>query len=147
MVKSEDLLGAWKIESWEISYSDGRASTFPFGTTPTGLILYTPDGHMSATISRSDREPMSNPNTRRAPQSEKADAFDSYFHYSGIWRIDGNNVIHTVEHALDPLFVGTDQVREMDYRGDVLVLAASSTTASGSQMHNRITWRRPEGRE
>jgi hypothetical protein len=98
---------------------------------------------MSATISRSDRSSMSNPNVRRAPQGEKADSFDSYFHYSGTWRIEGNEVIHTVQHALDPFFVGTDQVREMDHQGDVLVLTANITTASGAKMHNRITWRRP----
>jgi hypothetical protein len=143
MVEPKDLLGAWKIEGWEISYSDERPSTFPFGKNPTGLILYTPDGYMSATISRSDRSLMSDSNTRLAPDSEKAVSFDSYFHYSGTWRIEGNEVIHTVQHSLDPHFVGTDQVREMDYSGDVLVLGAEITTKTGAQMNNRITWRRP----
>ncbi len=143
MIKPEDLLGAWKLEGWEISYSDGRPSSHPYGDTPVGLLLYTPDGYMSATISQSDRSPMSNPNIRRAPQGEKADSFDSYFHYSGVWRIEGSKVIHSVHQALDPFFVGTDQVREMDLKDDVLVLAANVTTASGAQMHNRLTWRRP----
>lgn len=143
MVKPKDLLGTWKLESWKVTYSDGRPVSYPFGRKPVGLILYTPDGYMSATISRSDRSSMSNPNVRRAPRGEKADSFDSYFHYSGTWRIEGNEVIHTVLHALDPFFVGTDQVREMDHQGNVLVLTANITTASGAKMHNRITWRRP----
>ncbi len=143
MARPQDLLGAWQLVGWEITYSDGRPTSYPFGRNPTGLILYTPDGYMSATISRSDRPEMSNPNVRRAPQGEKADSFDSYFHYSGTWRIEDNQVIHTVQHSLDPFFVGTDQIRTMELDGSVLVLAAEITTASGAQMHNRITWRRP----
>lgn len=85
---------------------------------------------------------MSNENVRQAPMAEKAAAFDSYFHYAGTWRIDGEQVIHAVEHALNPNFVGTDQVRDMDYSGDQLILSASHRTASGAEMRNMLVWRR-----
>ena len=42
------LPGAWTLERWEIRYADGRPPGFPFGEAATGLLLYTPDGWMSA---------------------------------------------------------------------------------------------------
>ncbi len=50
------LLGSWRLVRWEIAYSDGRPSTLPFGRGAVGLICYTADGHMSASIARAVRQ-------------------------------------------------------------------------------------------
>lgn len=142
MVAASDLIGAWRLADWAIEYSDGRPTTYPFGEQPDGQLMYSADGRMSGTICRRERQRMSNENVRQAPMAEKAAAFDSYFQYAGTWRIDGDRVIHTVEQSLNPNFVGTHQVRDMDYSGDQLVLSARQRTASGAEMHNKLVWRR-----
>ena len=48
------LLGAWRLESWSYLYEDGRPPEFPMGADARGYILYTPQGHVSATIMRAD---------------------------------------------------------------------------------------------
>ena len=49
------LLGTWRLLRWEIAYSDGRPSSYPYGPDATGLIQYTHDGGMSACIARAGR--------------------------------------------------------------------------------------------
>jgi hypothetical protein len=44
----EQLIGAWKLASYVEKPVDGSPATYPLGETPRGLILYTPDGYMSA---------------------------------------------------------------------------------------------------
>jgi len=142
MASETDLIGTWELVDWTITYSDEREPTLPYGDGPTGMIVYNADGHMSATIARSRRLPLSHLNTRLAPQPEKAAAFDSYFHYGGTWRIEGDSVVHAVTLALNPAFVGTDQVRKIELDGDDLTLSAEVTSASGATLRNAIHWRR-----
>ena len=45
-----DLVGAWRLERWSLEYEDGRTSEFPLGPDARGMLLYTPGGHVSATL-------------------------------------------------------------------------------------------------
>jgi hypothetical protein len=46
----DQLIGAWKLVSYEEKPVDGSASSFPMGEKPMGIIMYTPDGYMSAQL-------------------------------------------------------------------------------------------------
>lgn len=130
------LEGAWHLVRWEIE-AGGRL-TQPFGPGATGMICYTADGHMQAVIAAAGRTALSSAVPRQAPEGERAAAFDSYFHYAGTYEIiDGPRVVHRVTQALNPAFVGTEQVRDIDLNGADLVLSA----AEGARRH-RIHWRR-----
>lgn len=143
------LLGTWHLVRWEIAYSDGRPSTYPFGPDATGLIQYTNDGGMSASIARAHRPTLSGASTRSAPEAERLAAFESYFQYAGRFntRTHGGReqVVHSVSHALNPNFVGSEQVRNMDFAADgTLTLSASDDLPGGSGVvrHHRLIWRR-----
>lgn len=133
------LNGTWHLVSWEIE-TDG-CITHPFGPDATGLIHYTEDGGMAACIARANRPLWSNGNPRKAPESERLAAFESFFHYAGTWRIEDQRgvpvVIHTVSHSLNPDFVGTEQSRRVDLDGDALTLSAQE-----GLRHHRLRWRR-----
>ena len=141
-IKAEDLIGGWHLEAWEIRYGDGRDKSFPFGEDAVGLLIYTADGFMSAAISRPGRVALSTANLRAAPPAEKAAAFDSYFHYSGTWRIEGDSVIHAVSLALNPAFVGTDQIRLMELQSDRLTLSARDVLPGGGSRQHCLIWRK-----
>ena len=64
---AQDLLGVWNLVRWEITYADGRPTTYPFGPNATGLIQYTHDGGMAACIARAGRAPLSSASVRSAP--------------------------------------------------------------------------------
>src|SRR5437868_1111701 len=129
-----ELVGAWRLVTWEIGYPDGRVS-HPYGPDAVGLLCYTSDGHMSASIARAVRPALSSANPRRAEQGERADAFDSFFAYAGPYEIVDGAVHHHVELGLNPAFPGTTQVREAALDGDILVLSATENGRS-----HKLTW-------
>jgi hypothetical protein len=47
MRTTQDLQGVWNLVRWEITYDDGRPTTYPFGPDATGLIQYTHDEFLS----------------------------------------------------------------------------------------------------
>ncbi|MER5625292.1 lipocalin-like domain-containing protein [Streptosporangium sp. NPDC002544] len=118
-----DLVGAWRLVEWRIVSAGGRVS-HPFGTDAVGLLCYTPDGHMSATIARAGRSPLPGASPRKAPPEALAEAFTSFFAYAGRYEIRDGHVAHDVELSLNPAFAGTVQIRELNADGDRLVLAA-----------------------
>ncbi len=135
------LLGAWRLRSWTLS--DGRGTTEPFGPDATGQIMYTPDGRMSAIVAAAGRPDLPGGRPRDASDAELAAAFLTFFTYSGTWHVEGDEVVHDVELALNPNTVGTDQRRHVTFsdEGHVLELSAEEQTARGARVH-RLTWER-----
>ena len=137
------LVGAWQLVRWQIDYPPGNRSTQPFGPAPEGLLLYTADGHMSASMQRPARPRLSRANVGAISDAEKAGAFDTCLQYAGRWRVSGADVHHDVELALNPNLPGTRQVREAVLRGDELeLLAVEALETPGSVRVHRILWRR-----
>ena len=93
------LVGSWQLQRWFITYEDG-AVTEPLGPGAVGLLVYTPDGWMSAAMMAAGRSRLSRNNPRAAPVKEKATAFDTFFGYCCRWRIVGHVVEH---HVAEPV--------------------------------------------
>jgi hypothetical protein len=143
MLEADDLVGAWKLVRWEISYSDDRPVSLPFGDDAEGMIMYTPNGYMSAVLHPAKRGPVSTQYVLQAPAEEKADLFASFMFYGGPYRIEGEDVIHSVEHALNPDLVGMDQLRHVALDGDSLVLTGEEKIeAAGLTRFHKVQWRR-----
>jgi len=137
------LVGAWRLVSWTIEYPATGRVTQPFGPAPEGLLLYTPDGHMSAALQQPGRPRLSRADPHAVSDAEKAAAFASYFHYAGTWHVADNCVVHAVDVAMNPNLTGTRQVRRIALAGDVLELGAEEALeAPGQLRRHRIRWRR-----
>jgi len=48
-------IGAWKLHSYSENPVDGAPPFHPMGSSPKGIIMYTPDGYMSAQFMLPDR--------------------------------------------------------------------------------------------
>ena len=137
------LTGAWHLVRWTIEYPSSDRVTQPFGTDPEGLLVYTADGYMSAVMQRRNRPRLSRADPHAVSDTEKAAAFASYLHYSGLWSIADGNVIHDVRHAMNPNLIGTRQVRSVALDGDTLELGAEEPLdPPGATRRHRILWRR-----
>lgn len=135
-VTADALVGAWKLESWSLVYEDGRPAEYPFGRDALGLILYTADGHMSATLSRRGRAPMSSGDT-----AEKAAAYDGVFAYAGRFEVRDEAVFHSIEIATNPALEGITSTRTIMLEGKRLTLVGPDFSAGSPRFH-RIIWRR-----
>lgn len=104
---------------------------------------------MNACIARGGRTRLSSESVRSAPESERLAAFESFFQYAGRYAVrrtpEGKQqVVHSVTHALNPNFVGTQQVRDMAFAANGELTLSASDTVPGSAVarHHRLVWRR-----
>jgi hypothetical protein len=52
----DQLIGAWKLVSYVDKPVDRAAPFYPMGEHPMGIILYTSDGYMSASLSTANQK-------------------------------------------------------------------------------------------
>jgi hypothetical protein len=140
------LLGAWWLVRWAIEFSDGRPPSLPFGDGAQGLLVYSADGWMNASIARAARAPLSAPSVRQAPPAEQCAAFESYFNYAGpfsLRSIDGApHVVHAVRLSLNPNAVGSEQVRRIGFDADGGLTLSADERTGGVVRRHRLEWRR-----
>ena len=117
------ITGYWNLLAMEQRYDDGRV-LFPFGRDVQGRLYYGDDGTMFCAIQKSGRTPFRTGKQWTASDAEKARAYDDYLSYAGRYEIVANQVIHHVEISLYPDWIGIQQVRELQFDGDCLQLAA-----------------------
>jgi len=138
--KPENFVGTWKLVDWRIEYSDGSV-TRPFGEGAHGHIIYSADGTMTASIAKATRPPFGIANARNANAAQKIEAFDSYFHYAGPWRIEDDEVVHSVTMSLNPDMTGTEQRRLAVFDdADGLTLSAKEALKDGACRHHILQW-------
>ncbi len=137
---SKSLIGSWALAQWITDTRDNDGAVIkthaPFGSDPIGLLIYSPDGFVSATVCRSDRQllrPSLSP--RQQTHEAQAEAFKSFFHYAGRWKIEDGQVLHQVSLALNPNLVGTVQVRSPSFNGRNLTLEGIEPMANQSRRH------------
>ena len=147
MISKEQLSGTWELESWTIGYSDREDFSYPYGEDPQGLLLYTEDGWMSASICRASRAKLPEDVSFRAlPEAVRAEAFSSYFHYAGRYQVVDGDVIHYVTQSLNPNLRGTEQLRHAELDGQTLVLSGKDTVGATTRFHS-LVWHRKDVEE
>ena len=133
------LVGTWRLERWEIVYEDGRPAECPLGEDAVGLLMYTDDGHVSASLARAGRAPIDASDAR-----SKTRAFDAYFGYAGRYEVRNGDVVHHIALALDPALTGVTTSRNVSLDGERLTLSGPDFAAASPRSH-RIVWRRTTG--
>ncbi|MEZ5851026.1 MAG: lipocalin-like domain-containing protein [Hyphomicrobiaceae bacterium] len=136
MTTASDLIGAWRLEGWALVYEDGRPAEYPLGRDAVGLILYTADGHMSATLMRKGRAVFAT-----GDAEEKAEAYDDCFAYAGTYEVIDEAVFHTIAVATNPALAGITSTRNIMLDGDRLTLSGPDFSPDTPRYH-RIVWRR-----
>jgi hypothetical protein len=129
-----DLHGAWVLEEWYVEGEDG-ARTHPMGRDAQGTIMYTEDGHMSAIVRAKDRFLPAD----RPTDEDRIEAFATYVNYAGTWDVDDDNVMHKVEHALDPNIQGLSIVRAVTKESGRMIFTGATPGGSGTHV---IVWKR-----
>ncbi len=143
VITESDLHGAWTLVRWEIDYGGRRPNTFPFGNDATGLIVYSPDGWMSATMSCRQRTAFSAGSARQASAETKASVVEEYLSYGGRWRIEGAVVVHDVVLAVNPSLLQTRQIRTATLvDGQLQLCADESDAARGFTRVHTLLWQR-----
>lgn len=142
MIKSEDIVGAWRLVSWSIEIPDAEAPVEPFGSAPAGWLVYSADGVMSAQLMSSGRASLGGRSIRKLSESERLDVLETFFAYAGRYHTEDDVIVHQVDVSLNPDFVGQDQRRTAVLQGDTLTLTGQETDIKGRQRAHCLIWQR-----
>jgi hypothetical protein len=135
------VVGTWRLVSSEGRSSAGDVSR-PYGDGPVGLLLYGPDGYMSATLMRPHRPPFASGDRLRGTPEEVRLASEGFLAYCGTYDLDASKglIVHHVTAADFPNIVGTDLVRRFTMENGHLVLETQPVLRAGKTWVFRLTW-------
>ena len=137
-MSQQELIGRWELVRYELR-RPGDEPIHPFGEDPAGVLSYAADARMSVLFMRRDRPRLPGDDYLAASAEAKAAAFDGFAGYAGTWAYDeaARVVVHRIEVAWLPNWVGSEQRRNVDLVGDRLTLSSDKGWSSSS-----LVWRR-----
>ena len=141
----DQLIGAWKLVSYEERPVDGSVPFFPMSENPMGIILYTPDGYMSAQLMHPGRKNFASGDWFNGSDAEYKQEASTYIAYSGPFHVDEEKgtLTHSMFVSLFPNWTGQTQPRVVKIEGDFLHLSTATPIVSGGRTVNSyLTWKR-----
>jgi len=145
MASSKSVVGTWRLVSMTyVDKATGKEVDL-WGKGPVGFLTYTPGGRMSAVIGAASRH-ISKESADQASTEEQAMLFRSSFAYAGTYSHTPTGVIHHVEVASDPTWIGRDQTRFVRFEGTRLVITGPPLQVASESNPQVLTlvWERVE---
>ncbi len=142
-MQAQDLIGVWKLVSYEIRLADGIVVR-PMGRGVQGILMYEVGGHMAFQITDPDRPPFASGDWLKGTPEEIQTAFEGCLAYFGTFEVNPakGTVIHHIEGSSFPNWSGTDREQFCEVAGNRLTLMTLPTTLSGEQAVGYLTWER-----
>ena len=111
----DQLVGTWTFVVAEITAADGKKS-FPFGETPKGLLVFTPDGHFAQIHIASDVPRIASNNRLNGTAEEYATIMRRSLSMFGTYTVDEakRTVTFAIVSSTYPNAQGQSQVRTID---------------------------------
>ncbi|MEU7375390.1 lipocalin-like domain-containing protein [Streptomyces albidoflavus] len=124
---TQDIVGVWHLETFHDVDDSGRPmGEGPLGPDPSGLLIYTPDGHVSVSMMPAASTPAPGP---------------SYMGYAGEWRMRDGVLVHHIRISSRADWVGIEQSRLATLDGDVLTVSATREVDARPR-RRQLVWRR-----
>jgi hypothetical protein len=115
------LVGAWRVRSFGLRWSDSGERTEIYGPNPDGYMVFEPSGRIMFVFG---------PRDRASPKSDddRIALFSTFMAYTGRVRLEGSDCIITnVDYAWNPDFQ-VEQVRFFKLLGDRLEIRSPEQT-------------------
>jgi Lipocalin-like domain len=137
------LIGTWKLISDKQVKADGSSSDL-YGAAPLGQLIYDSHGHMSVHLATPDLTKCGTLDRRKCPDGAARSAFDNYLGYWGHFKVTagGKSVMHIIEGASTPDWIGTSQERFFELSGDRLTLTTPMQQIAGVESKTVLVWQR-----
>lgn len=129
------IVGVWQLD--ELTNYNADGSFFqPFGTSPSGTFIYTPDGNLSIQIMKT---PPPDKYEGRPNDTQRLQAARGYLAYFGTYEFDSTAmaVTHNVKGAINPNYVDTSRERDVSINGATLEIEINFP--DGRRAYRRLT--------
>ena len=146
MPLEQRLLGSWILVDCKVVQGD-TLKDLPIGPADQcgGFLIYSPDGIVSAMISRLDRPLFRDGSVHGGSSEEKLRAYESIISYVAAFEVDeaASTVTHHIRYATFPNWVNSKQVRKCTLDGNKLMLDAPPMLLDGGEEQaSYLVWRR-----
>jgi Lipocalin-like domain len=121
------IVGTWKMVGATARDRAGKTLPAPYGGKGMGRVAFTAEGRMMAVTC--DGRPELPPGTARA-----------YSSYCGNYTFDGTRLVTRVDASSDPARIGSDQVREVSFEGDKMILRPPPRPTEAGEEYREISW-------
>jgi hypothetical protein len=134
----QDIVGIWKLRTYDVEFQNTGETKATFGANPNGYIIFTSDGRMMVMLTAEGR---------KAPETDadRVAAFRSMSAYSGMYRLEEDRWITTVDITWNEAWIGTEQTRFYRLEGDTLTVTTawrSNVIYDGRVTRSTLTWAR-----
>jgi len=137
-----ELVGVWTFVKETNTRADGTPAAVP-AANYQGVLIYTEDGHVSATVMPKGRRwTVANATYKDLMNSVGEGAATAY---AGTYRVDAasKTVTHTPSVSVDPADIGQKLVRHYEVRGHELLLSGK-WNYQGEELTFTVHWQRAE---
>ena len=135
------FIGTWTLRSTERKTLETGEVTPLWGAHPSGTLIYTADGRMSALVLAENRKA---PAAAMPTEAEALSLFKSMVAYAGRYTVEPDRVVHRVEQSWNQAWTGTDVVRFYKFEGNRLTLttAPAPNPRDGKMSVSTLVWER-----
>ncbi len=123
----QSIVGTWRLVEAKSNDPEGTPLPTPYGGKGMGRVTFNAEGRMMAVVC--DGRPDLPPGTKR-----------DYSSYCGNYTFDGAKLVTRVDAASDPARIGTDQVRDVSYDGERMILRPPPRQSGGRTEQRVLTW-------
>ena len=111
----DQIIGTWNFVVAEVTSPDGKKS-FPFGETPKGILIFTPDGRFAQIHVASDAPKIASNNRMTGTPEEYAAIMRRSLSVFGTWTVDEakKTVTYNIVSSTFPNWEGEAQTRTID---------------------------------
>ena len=121
------IIGTWRLVAATATDANDKKLPPPYGGQGMGRVTFTAEGRMMA-VTCDGRSELP-PGTRR-----------EYSSYCGSYSFDGTRLVTRVDAASDPSRIGGEQVREVSFDGERMVLRPPPRATADGMQHREIVW-------
>jgi hypothetical protein len=122
------IVGTWRLVRATATAADGTGLPAPYGGDKAmGRATFNADGRMMAVLC--DGRPELPPREAR-----------EYASYCGNYRFDGTRLVTRVDAASDPARLGSDQVRDVRFEGELMVLRPPLRAYAAGTEQRELWW-------
>ncbi len=126
-----DIVGTWRLVETAGHDPEGRPLAPPYGPVPMGIVTFSAEGRMMAVLCDGRTE---------MPDGEKRE----YNSYCGNYSFEGDRLVTKVDAASDPSRFAIDQVRQVSFEGDRMVLRPPTDRVGDAVRQRVLTWEKIE---
>ena len=135
------IVGVWRLISQVYEDAQTGERVPIFGERPSGRQIASPGGRWLALATGQDRPtPLTD--------ADHVSTMRSMISYTGRYRVEGDVVTTKIEAAWNPKWIGTEQVRYLQFESDDLVHIVSPPmphpNVPGREVRVLVTWAREE---